>query len=166
MIYRKLPRGEEKLSIIGMGSAVIGEADEEEIIKTVRTAMDAGINIFDLASGHANTFAAYGKAFKGKRKEVYLQIHFGADYTSGEYGWTTDLETVRKAVEKQLSDLQTDYIDYGFIHCMDESKDFEEYKKNGVLDYIVELKEKGIEDISVFQLTRQVLQTKFLTQGL
>lgn len=144
MIYHKLPRGEEKLSIIGMGSAVIGEATEEEIIKTVHSALDAGINIFDLASGHANTFAAYGKALKGRRKDVYLQIHFGADYTSGEYGWTTDLNTIKNAVDKQLSELETDYIDYGFIHCMDERKDFDEYKKNGVLEYIIELKKKGV----------------------
>ena len=39
----------------------------------------------------AAIFAAYGKALQGIRDKVYLQIHFGADYTSGEYGWATDL---------------------------------------------------------------------------
>lgn len=144
MEYRKLPRGEEMLSIIGMGSSVIGEAKEQEIVRTVCAAMDAGINLFDLAAGHGNVFSAYGKAFAGRREQVYLQVHFGANYLTGEYGWTTDLAIIKEAVDNQLRELQTDYIDFGFIHCMDESSDFETYKKNGVLDYILELKEKGI----------------------
>ena len=44
----------------------------------------------------------------------------------------------------KLNELQTDYINYGFIHCIDEESDFESYQKNGVLDYIKELKGKGI----------------------
>lgn len=144
MLYRKLPHGKEILGIIGMGSSVIGEAEEHEIISTVQTAMEAGVNLFDLAAGYASTFPAYGKAFAGKREQVYLQIHFGANYLTGEYGWTTDLEVIKAAISRQLADLQTDYIDFGFIHCMDESSDFETYKKNGVLDYIMELKERGV----------------------
>ncbi len=144
MDYRILPHGNKKISVIGMGSAVIGEQPEEEIIKTVRKAYEEGINYFDMAGGHATIFEAYGKALQGIRENVYLQIHFGADYTSGEYGWTTNLEQIKKAVSWQLDKLNTNYIDFGFIHCMDEESDFEEYTKNGVLDYIKELKEKGI----------------------
>lgn len=53
-------------------------------------------------------------------KEVFYQIHFGADYASGAYGWSTDGETIRCSIEWQLAQLRTDYIDYGFIHCIDE----------------------------------------------
>lgn len=52
MEYRKLPHGEEKISVIGMGSSVVGEQKEEDIIKTVEYALDAGINYFDMAGGH------------------------------------------------------------------------------------------------------------------
>lgn len=45
MEYRKLPHGEEKISVIGMGSSVVGEQKEEDIIKTVEYALDAGINL-------------------------------------------------------------------------------------------------------------------------
>lgn len=144
MEYRVLPHGGEKISVIGMGSSVIGAKPEEEIIATVRTAVANGVNYFDMAGGHAAIFAAYGKALKGIREQVYLQIHFGADYTSGEYGWTTDLEAVKKSVAWQLAQLQTDYIDVGFIHCLDEEKDLENYRKNGILDYVLELKKQGV----------------------
>ncbi len=144
MIYKILPRDNIKIGIIGMGSAVIGAQPEEEIIKTVRSAFENGINYFDMAGGHATIFEAYGKALKDVREKVYLQVHFGADYTSGEYGWTTELSQIKKSISWQLEKLQTDYIDFGFIHCMDEESDFEVYTKNGVLDYIKELKAKGI----------------------
>ena len=52
MEYRKLLHGEEKISVIGMGSSVVGEQKEEDIIKTVEYALDAGINYFDMAGGH------------------------------------------------------------------------------------------------------------------
>ncbi len=143
MEYRTLARTGERISVIGMGSAVIGARPEDEIIKTVRKAVECGINYFDMAGGHASIFEAYGKALKGIRESVYLQIHFGADYTSGEYGWTLDLEQIKKSVAWQLERLGTDYIDFGFIHCMDEDGDFDTYVKNGVLDYIKELKNKG-----------------------
>lgn len=144
MDYRTLPHGGEKIGVIGMGASTIGARPEEEIIATVRAAVEKGVNYFDMAAGHASVFEAYGKAFAGIRDRVYLQIHFGADYTSGEYGWTTELEEVKRSVAWQLEKLRTDYIDFGFIHCLDEDGDLEAYRKNGILDYVLELKEKGV----------------------
>lgn len=142
--YRVLPHGGERISVLGMGSSVIGARPEEEIIATVRAAVDAGVNYFDMAGGHAAIFRAYGKALEGIRDKVYLQVHFGADYTSGEYGWTTKLSEIKRSVAWQLENLRTDYIDFGFIHCLDEAHDLEVYRKNGVLDYILELKAQGV----------------------
>ena len=144
MEYRILPHGGERISVIGMGASVIGAQPEDEIIRTVRAAYDLGVNYFDMAGGHASIFAAYGKALKPFRDKVYLQVHFGADYTSGQYGWTTDLDEIKASVRWQLENLQTDYIDFGFIHCLDEQSDLDSYLQNGVLDYIRELKAKGV----------------------
>lgn len=69
------------------------------------------------------------------------QIHFGANYETGTYGWTTNLQKIKESITWQLKVLN---IDYGFIHCIDEENDFILYQKNGVLNYIKELKEKGI----------------------
>ena len=40
----------------------------------------------------------------------------------------------------QLEQLKTDYIDYGFIHCIDEISDWEDYQKGGALDYLMHRK--------------------------
>lgn len=58
MQYRTLPKTNEKISVIGMGSSVIGAKSEEEIVTVVRYALDHGINYFDMAGGHASIFEA------------------------------------------------------------------------------------------------------------
>ena len=99
MEYRKLPRGGETISVLGMGSSYIGAAPEREICETVTAAVEQGINYFDLAAADANPFPAYGKALAGVRNQVYFQIHFGANYETGKYGWTCDLETVKRSID-------------------------------------------------------------------
>ena len=111
------------ISIIGLGASSLGAASHEEMLKTLNHAFDAGINYVDLAAGHAPIFKAVGEALKGRRDTIYLQIHFGAEYTSGEYGWTTDLKRIKESIQWQLDCLLTDYIDFGFIHCIDEEED-------------------------------------------
>ncbi len=144
MEYRKLPHGEECISVIGMGSSVVGAQPEEQIIETVHYALEHGVNYFDMAGGHASIFPAYGKALENRRREVMLQIHFGANYVTGEYGWSTDLATIQRSVDWQLANLKTDYIDFGFIHCLDEASDLAAYEKSGALGYVLDLKEQGV----------------------
>lgn len=144
MEYRTLPHGGESISVIGMGSSVVGEQKETDIIKTVQYALDAGINYFDMAGGHASIFPAYGKALEGRRKEALLQVHFGANYTTGQYGWTTNLDTIQRSIDWQLKHLKTDYIDFGFIHCLDEATDLAAYERNGALQFILDMKAQGV----------------------
>lgn len=144
MEYRKLPKGQENISIIGFGGSSIHQSSEKEAVDVIETAMEKGINYFDMAVSEACSFDYYRKAFDGKRKDVYLQMHFGADYSSGKYGWTTDKETVNKGMDWLLGKLQTDYIDFGFIHCIDETSDLRNYIDGGVLTHIEDLKKQGI----------------------
>ena len=144
MEYRINRRTGDKISIIGLGASSISQAGEKEGIETLKMAFDNGINYFDLAGGDTECFPYYGEAFENVRDKVMYQIHFGANYETGSYGWTTNLDKVKKSIAWQLEQLKTDYINYGFIHCIDEESDWNAYQKNGILDYIKELKEKGI----------------------
>lgn len=144
MNYRKHLKTGDLISEIGFGSSYIFESEESEAVNALKKAYESGINYYDLAAGNAKAFPLYAKAFKDVRDKIFYQIHFGANYTDGDYGWSLDLDTIKKSIEWQLNELQTDYIDYGFVHCQDELSDWQTYKKNGVLDYIYELKDKGI----------------------
>jgi len=144
MKYRICRRTGDRISEIGLGSAYLYEAGMEEGVKALHAAFDNGINYYDLAAGDGTSFPIYGEAFHGIRDRVMFQIHFGADYSNITYGWTLDLDTVKRSVDRQLSELRTDYIDYGFIHCQDEHSDWETYQGNGILDYILELRDAGV----------------------
>ena len=144
MKYRINKRTGDRISEIGMGTAYIVEAPKKEAVRTVRRAYEEGINYFDLAAADGTAFSTFGEALSDVRDEVMYQIHFGADYSNVTYGWTLDLEKVKRSVDKQLKDLKTDYINYGFIHCQDESSDWASYQENGILDYLLKMKEQGV----------------------
>ena len=159
MKYRINKRTGDKISEIGMGTAYVVEADKNEAVKTVRHAYEGGINYFDLAASNGSVFSTFFEALSDVRDQVMYQIHFGADYTHGTYGWTLDLDTVKRSVDKQLHDLKTDYINYGFIHCQDESSDWQRFRKNGILEYMMELKRQGIvRHIGASSHTPKVIQ--------
>ena len=145
MEYRVNRRTGDRISALGMGTSAIASAGEAEGIETLRLAVENGINYFDLATAESVNFTTFGKALADVRDKVLYQVHFGAVYGEGRsYSWTTDLDMVRRSVDWQLKELKTDYIDYGFIHCLDETADWEKYRKNGVLDYLLEQKKAGV----------------------
>ena len=61
MIYRTLPRGGEKISIIGLGMGSIHESGESEIENTVRYAIEKGVNYFDMVASEAKPYAPYAR---------------------------------------------------------------------------------------------------------
>lgn len=166
MNYRMNKRTGDRISEIGMGTAYIVEAKPDEAIRTVRRAYEGGINYFDLAAADGTAFTTFGEALSDVRDQVMYQIHFGADYSKITYGWTLDLDTVKRSVDAQLKALKTDYINYGFIHCQDESSDWKTYQENGVLEYLLSMKKQGVvKHIGASSHTPSVIQ-EILDTGL
>lgn len=150
MEYRELPHGGEKISVIGLGAAQLGATPHDEAVATYVEAVRAGVNFMDLAAGHAPLFSALGDALRElgphAREGLYFQVHFGANYATptSDYGWTADLDAMRRSVDWELSTLGTDYIDFGFIHCIDEASDLERFVASGALDHLRRLRDEGV----------------------
>ena len=145
MEYRINRRTGDRISVLGLGTSSIASAGEAAGVETLQLAFENGINYYDLATAESVNFPTFGKAFASVRNQVLYQIHFGAVYDDGaSYSWTTDLDEIRRSVDWQLKALGTDYIDYGFIHCLDEAADWEQYQSNGVLDYLLGLQKQGV----------------------
>ena len=69
----KLPKGEEQISILGLGSSSMGAAGEKEIEKIVTLALENGINYFDMASADAVPFPAFGKdVYKRQTRDSFI----------------------------------------------------------------------------------------------
>jgi predicted aldo/keto reductase-like oxidoreductase len=105
MIYRKLGRTPEEVSLLGLGGFHIGtQKDESESIKIIRSAIDAGINFMDNCWDYhdGGSEIRMGKALKdGYRKKVFLMTKIDG---------RTKSEAARQ-IDQCLKRLQTDHID-------------------------------------------------------
>ena len=143
MEYRKLPHGTEQISVIGLGAGSLA-GTEEEMTAVLNTAIENGINYFDIAPSVQQPFYAYARAFSGRREKIMTQMHFGAVYMSGKYGWSRKLDEIKEQIAWQMKLLDTNYTDMGFIHCTDDQKDLDDVMKpGGIWDYMKELKAQG-----------------------
>ena len=124
MDYRKLPHGNQQISVIGLGGGSLPE-DIEKAAEIVSAAIDNGINFFDLAPSYQPPFYAFAKAFAGRRDKVLTQMHFGAVYKGGKYGWTQDLDKIKEQIAWNFGTIGTDYTDFGFLHCIDTHEDLD-----------------------------------------
>ena len=100
-----------KLPILGYGGAALSKGprnplSHEDRVALVRYAFGRGVRYFDTAGNYLESQAILGEALKDRRRDVCL-------VTKVE---TTKPEEVRKAVEKSLKELQTDYLDILLIH--------------------------------------------------
>ena len=168
MEYRQLPHGtkQERFSVLGLGLGGIGTTPPAQIEAIIRKAIDHGINFFDMCTAGA-TYAPFGRAIAGRRAEVFLQVHFGAVYDeNGEYGWCRDFDTIKRTFAWELETMGTDYVDFGFLHCVDENEDFDKLVEIGVLDYLKELKAKGIVRHLGFSSHTPAVANRILDTGL
>lgn len=165
MEYRTLPHGGERISVIGLGMGSIHQASVDETEAVVRAALDAGVNYFDFVPSEAVAFEDYARALRGQRDRAMLQIHLGADYSSGKYGWTTDAKVARREFEARLALLGTDYADFGFIHCIDEDADFDRVMNGGIWDYALKLKQEGTIRHLAFSTHDVRIAHRFLETG-
>lgn len=166
MDYRIHPKTGDKISVIGIGTGPIFEASEQDAVKALCFGYEQGVNYVDFATAGAKTFTYAGEAFASVRKDMLYQIHFGANYETGAYGWTTDCDVIKRQVEWQLRELKTDYIDYGFIHCQDEAADWAKFRDGGALSCLLELKRAGVVKHIGLSSHTPALAGKILDSGL
>lgn len=160
MEYRKLPHGDEQISVVGLGCGSMPQG-EEQFLAILNAAIDSGINIFDQAPTNA-----FAKAFEGRREKLYTQMHFGAVYDeNGKYGWSRELEDIKAQFGRNLEFYNTDYTDFGFIHCTDDQEDLDKIMApSGLFDYMKSLKAEGkIRHLGFSShepgIARQILET-------
>ena len=165
MLYRTLPHGGENISVIGLGLGSLHNADEEEIEETVASALDAGVNHIDFIPSNDAPFAAVARAVADRRDEVRFQVHIGAEYTGGVYGWTTNADLAKREFEARLRALDTDYADFGFIHCIDENSDFDAVMNGGIWKYACEMKQQGVIRHLGFSTHSAAIARRFIETG-
>jgi predicted aldo/keto reductase-like oxidoreductase len=113
MLYRKMPKNGDELSILGFGCMRLpvkedGSIDEERSTKQIRYAIDHGVNYVDTAWPYHNEQSEpfLGRALaNGYRNKVKLATKIPTWMIQSR----ADMDRILNA---QLKKLQTNYIDY------------------------------------------------------
>lgn len=131
MQYRPLGRTGVQVSPLCLGAMMFGpwgNDDEQDSIRIIHAALDAGINFVDTADVYSagRSEEIVGKALGDRRDDVFLATKFfmpmGDDpnHRGGSRRW------IMRAVEDSLRRLATDHIDLYQVHRPSPDTDIEE----------------------------------------
>lgn len=141
MQKRKLGQIEEEVSILGIGGFHLVEISSQDVVKILNRYLDEGGNYIETAFmyGDGESEIKVGKAIKNRREECLLtsKCHL------------REKEEAKKILDESLSRLQTDHLDFWFMHVVNTDEDWakvnssrgtlraaEEARKEGKIKYV------------------------------
>jgi aryl-alcohol dehydrogenase-like predicted oxidoreductase len=131
-----------------------GPADEQEAIATIHRSLELGGNFLDTADlyGPLKNEQLIAKSIEGKRDKYIIATKFGWEINDdNKVTWAINGKKayVKKALERSLKNLNTDYIDLYYLHRLDKNTPIEEtveamgeLVKEGKIGYI------GLSEVS------------------
>lgn len=147
MTLNKLGQTDLHVNPIGFGANAIGghnlytDIDENANKDLVKYALDSGVNLIDTAYAYGNgrSEELIGEVLQevGGRDKLYIATKAAHD-PNQDGNFNNSPEFLKKAVDKALERLQTDYIDLFYIHFPDE-----ETPKDEAVAALKEIKDAG-----------------------
>lgn len=119
MEYRNLGNTGLKVSAISLGCEGFIGKSAAEVKADFDYAIGRGVNFIDIYSPNPDLRSNIGAALKGRRESFYIQGHLCTMWQDGQYLRTRDSANILPAFDKQLEELDTDYVDVGMIHYVD-----------------------------------------------
>ncbi|WP_406656016.1 aldo/keto reductase [Methanolobus sp. ZRKC2] len=143
MLYRKMPKNGDELSILGFGAMRLPvkedhSIDEEKATQMVRYAIDNGVNYIDTAwpyhMGQSEPFLGRALA-DGYREKVKIA-------TKQPQWMVKKPEDMDRFLNAQLEKLNTDHIDYYLIHSL-AGESWKTIQDLGVIEFLDRAKADG-----------------------
>ncbi|MBP3252926.1 MAG: aldo/keto reductase [Bacteroidales bacterium] len=165
MTYRENPKTKEKVSLLGYGmmrlpivqsenSKNAGSArdtdapiDQEAVNRLVDYAIEHGVNYFDTSPAYCKGKSEHSTGIalsRHKRNEYFIATKL-SNFAPQTWSYEASVEMFNNS----LKELQVDYIDYLLLHGVGMGEDgmqalHQRYLDNGVLDFLLQQREKGI----------------------
>ncbi|RKU25132.1 hypothetical protein C6497_16425 [Candidatus Poribacteria bacterium] len=155
---RRMGRTEMYPNSLGLGAAWLCHKPDDEVIASIRCAIQLGMNYIDTYPGHAEHL--WGAALAdGLREQIYLQAKVGT-HPDRRKDFTED--GTRWSVTNSLKDLRTDYLDAVLIHDPENMESV--LDKGQALDTLLEMKSEGLirhigAGVRSHEFHRELIQT-------
>jgi len=131
---RSLGKTGEMISLIGFGGIIVRNATPEDASASVKFAIDAGVNYFDVAPSYGDAEVKLGPALEPYRKNVFLSCKTNK----------RTKDDARKELEQSLKNLRTDHFDLYQLHAVTSLADVKTILgPGGALETFKEAKKEG-----------------------
>ena len=144
MKYRALGKTGIQVSEIGLGAEHVTFEGYDEIERVLDRCYEAGVNYIDffMAAPHVRT--QFGKAMKGRQKDMILAVHMGSIWDGEQYELSRDYPLCVSYIEDSYERLCIDAIDILVLHLVDGMADFNTLMgENHFFQYAMQLKKQG-----------------------
>ena len=144
MQYRKMPKSDDKLSVLGYGCMRFptkfgGIIDREKAIKQIRLAIDNGVNYLDTAwiyhFGASESFLGEHVLKDGYREKVNIATKLPCMFIK-------DKEKIQQIFDKQLQKLNVDYIDYYLLHSLNGAS-WDKMLEMDIINFMNKIRKEG-----------------------
>ena len=143
MEYRTLGSTGLRVGVIGLGCGGFEEIDNTTSRELITYALDHGMNYMDIYDANPKVRSNIGYGLGDRRKEMIIQGHIGCWWNGDSYERTRDVEKCKIGFEDLLTRLNTDYIDIGMMHIMDNMEEWQALQGSPYMQYVQDLKKQG-----------------------
>ena len=134
MLYHPLGKTGIQVSAVVFGGIINMDETQETSNQYVASAIDAGVNYFDVAPTYGNAEERLGPALAPYRKDVFLACKSEQRSAEG----------ARKTMEDSLRKLQTDHFDVFQLHALTTEQDLDlTFGPGGAMETVLKAKRDG-----------------------
>ena len=135
MQQRRLGRLGHQSSVLIYGAAALGEADQDTADASIRLALNAGINHFDVAASYGDAELRLGPWMPEIRDRIFLATKTGL----------RDRDEAWAQINRSLERLQTDHVDLIQVHAVGDLPELDLVTRpGGSLEAVVRAREEGL----------------------
>jgi predicted aldo/keto reductase-like oxidoreductase len=132
---RRLGRLGHQSSVLIYGAAALGEADQDTADASIRLALDAGINHFDVAASYGDAELRLGPWMPEIRDRIFLATKTGL----------RDRDEAWAQINRSLERLRTDHVDLIQVHAVGDLPELDLVTRpGGSLEAVVRAREEGL----------------------
>ena len=135
MEQRRLGRSGHQSSVLIYGAAALAQVDQDTADASIRLALDAGINHFDVAASYGDAELRLGPWMPDIRGRIFLATKTGL----------RDRDAAWAQINKSLERLQTDHVDLVQVHAVGDQDELDLVTRpGGSLEAVVRARDEGL----------------------